>query len=213
MILRLVAVALFDLPQPVILPGLDVVRVGLERALVPDLRDLVVAELAIGIADQIGDVGTVVVAERLELLDRGAIVVAVVDRRIGGPVAGQERGIVDAGLGLVLGFLALGRGLGVGRRRRGGSPPAARSGPAVASARLSARPKPARSGLSAWRRGRRRARAPSFRINLAWHRRFICVSLLPGLNHGIKTPHRGENSVAVARRRQIAGAAPSHART
>ena len=37
-ILRLVAVALFDLPQTVILPGLDVVRVGLQRALVPDLR-------------------------------------------------------------------------------------------------------------------------------------------------------------------------------
>ena len=55
MILRLIAVALFDLPQPVILPGLDVVRVGLQSALVPDLCDLVVAELAIGIADQVGD--------------------------------------------------------------------------------------------------------------------------------------------------------------
>src|SRR6266540_3820094 len=56
-ILRLDAVALFDLPQAVILPGLDVVRIGLERALVPDLRDLVVAELAIGVADQVGDGG------------------------------------------------------------------------------------------------------------------------------------------------------------
>src|SRR5580700_10569564 len=71
MILRLVAVALFDLPQPVILPGLDVVGVGLQRALVPDLRDLVVAELAIGVADQRGDRRGVVVAERLQLLDRG----------------------------------------------------------------------------------------------------------------------------------------------
>jgi hypothetical protein len=59
-ILRLIAVALFDLPQPVILPGLDVVRVGLQRALVPNLRDLVVAKLAIGVADQIGDGGAVV---------------------------------------------------------------------------------------------------------------------------------------------------------
>src|SRR6476661_4798961 len=50
-ILRLLPVTLFDLPQSVILPGLDVVRVRLQRALVPDLRDLVVAELAIGIAD------------------------------------------------------------------------------------------------------------------------------------------------------------------
>src|SRR5882724_11734151 len=50
-VLRLFAVALFDLPQAVILPGLDVVRIGLERALVPDLRHLVVAELAIGVAD------------------------------------------------------------------------------------------------------------------------------------------------------------------
>src|SRR5580704_11434454 len=67
----LLAVALFKLPQPIILPGLDVVGVGLQRALVPDLRKLVVAELAIGITDQIGDRRGVVVAERLQLLDRG----------------------------------------------------------------------------------------------------------------------------------------------
>src|SRR5260370_33873063 len=60
-ILRLIAVALFDLPQPVILPGLDVVRAGFQRALIPDLRNLVVAELAIGVADQIGHRGIVVV--------------------------------------------------------------------------------------------------------------------------------------------------------
>src|SRR5258705_3335903 len=51
-ILRGIAVALFDLPQAIILPGLDMVRVGLERALVPDLRDLVVAELAIGVRER-----------------------------------------------------------------------------------------------------------------------------------------------------------------
>jgi hypothetical protein len=39
-ILRLLAVALFDLPQSVILPGLDVVRVRLQRALVPDCETL-----------------------------------------------------------------------------------------------------------------------------------------------------------------------------
>src|SRR5690242_13418513 len=56
----LLAVALFELPQSVILPGTHMVRIGLERALVPDLRHLVVAELAIGVADQISHVGTVV---------------------------------------------------------------------------------------------------------------------------------------------------------
>src|SRR5207248_2045609 len=67
MILRLLAVALLDLPQPIILPGLDVVRIGLQCALVPDLRELVVAELAVRVADQIGDSGAVVVTERLQL--------------------------------------------------------------------------------------------------------------------------------------------------
>src|SRR5665647_1735107 len=97
MILRLIAVTLFDLPQSVILPGLDVAGVGLQRALVPDLRYPVVAELAVGIADQIGDGGVVVVAERLELVDRGGIVVAVVDHGIGGAVAGGELAVLDGG--------------------------------------------------------------------------------------------------------------------
>src|ERR1700688_5279873 len=44
-ILRLIAVALFELPQPVILPGPHMVRVGLQCRLGPDLRDLVGAEL------------------------------------------------------------------------------------------------------------------------------------------------------------------------
>src|SRR3979409_1935814 len=77
MVLRLVAVALLDLPQSVILPRLDVIRIGLERALVPDLGDLVVAELAIGVADQIGDGGDVVMSERPELIDGGGIIVAL----------------------------------------------------------------------------------------------------------------------------------------
>ena len=97
MILRLIAVALFDLPQAVMLPGLDVVRIGLERALVPDLRDLVVAELAIGVADQVGDGGLVVTAERLELRDRRSVVVALVDRGIGSAIAVGECGLLDAG--------------------------------------------------------------------------------------------------------------------
>src|ERR1700736_2708043 len=108
-ILRGVAVALFPLPQPVILPGLDVVRVGLQRALVPDLRDLVVAKLAIGIADQIGDGGAVVMTKRLQLLDGGGIVIAVIDRGIGRAITFGEYGVLDAGAdfaGLLLFLLA-----------------------------------------------------------------------------------------------------------
>ena len=105
MILGGIAVALLDLPQAVVVPRQHVVRIGPQRTLVPDLRLLVVAELAIGVADQIGDVGTIVLAERLQLLDRGGIVVLVVDRGIGGMVAGQELLIVDRGALVLLGRL------------------------------------------------------------------------------------------------------------
>ena len=63
MINRLIAIALLDLPQAAILPGQHMVRIGLQRVLVPDLRELVVAEFAVGIADQIGDVRMIVAAE------------------------------------------------------------------------------------------------------------------------------------------------------
>src|SRR5579863_1651113 len=112
MILRLIAVALFELPQSVILPGPDVGRVRLQRTLIPDLRHLVVAELAIGIADQIGNVGAVVLAERLQLCDRRGVVMAIVDRGVGRAIALEEFGIVDAGALVPLLFLVLG---GVGR--------------------------------------------------------------------------------------------------
>src|SRR3954464_6158 len=95
-ILRRIAVALFDLPQAVILPGLDVVRIGLERALIPDLRHLVVAELAVGVADQVGDGGYVVMAKRLQLRNRRCVVVALVDRGIGFAIAFRERGLLAA---------------------------------------------------------------------------------------------------------------------
>src|SRR5271169_896746 len=112
-VLGLLAVALFELPQPVILPGSHMVRVGFQRALIPDLRDLVVAELAIGIADQIGDIGAVVMAERLQLVNGGGVVIAVVDRGVGRVIAGEKFGIVKTRT-LVALFLAV---LGRARRR------------------------------------------------------------------------------------------------
>ena len=56
------------------------IRICLEGALVPDLRKPVVAELAMGIADQIGHIGMIVAAKHLQLLNRGGIIIAVVDR-------------------------------------------------------------------------------------------------------------------------------------
>src|ERR1700733_15509430 len=106
-IFRLFAVALFELPQAVVLPGPHVVGVGSERALIPDLRKLVVAELAIGIADQVGDVGAIVLSQRFQLIDSGGVIVLVVDRGVSGVVAGQEFRVVDA-RALVALLLALG---------------------------------------------------------------------------------------------------------
>src|SRR4029077_6191057 len=117
------AVALLELPESVILPGANMVRIGLERALVPDLRDLVVAELAVGIADQIGDIGTVVTAERLQLLDRRGVVVSIVDRGIGGAIAISESGLFNAraGFARLLFLLRRRRWIVVGRCVDGGS--------------------------------------------------------------------------------------------
>src|SRR5262249_36242880 len=117
MVLGLIAVALFKLPEPIVLPSPHVVRVGLERTLIPDLRNPVVAELAVGIADQIGDVGAIILAERLQLRDRRGIVVAIVDRGIGCAITFQEFRIVDARA--LVAFLFLFLGGGFSRRRRG----------------------------------------------------------------------------------------------
>ncbi|MFK4590201.1 hypothetical protein ABIF55_005615 [Bradyrhizobium diazoefficiens] len=114
-ILRLLAVALLELPEAVILPGADVVRIVLQRQLVIDLRRLVVAELAIGIADQIGNVGDVVALERLQLIDRAGVVMIVVDRGVGGAIGSKEFRIAD---GRALLLALLGRSVRL-RRRRG----------------------------------------------------------------------------------------------
>src|SRR5258708_8922328 len=121
MIFRLLAVALLDLPQTVIVPGQHMVRIGFQRALVPDLRELVVAKFAIGIADQIGHVRVIVVAERLQLLDTGGIIVTIVYSCISCTIT-LAKCRVDAGL--LAGLLDLvgggfsARGLRVRRRRR-----------------------------------------------------------------------------------------------
>src|SRR5438045_4171828 len=94
-IFRLLAVALFELPQPIILPGAYVARVILQRLLIVGLRKLVVAELAVGVADQVGDVGDVFALERFQLLDRRGVVVAVVDRGVGGAITLEEFWIVN----------------------------------------------------------------------------------------------------------------------
>src|SRR5882757_2896189 len=118
MILRLIAVALLYLPQTVVLPRQHMVRIGFQRALVPDLREFVVAEFTIGIADQIGHVRVIVLAERLQLLDGVSIIVAIVDRRIGRTVTLSDAGIVEAGLFVGLLFALVGGAGGPGIRRR-----------------------------------------------------------------------------------------------
>src|ERR1700733_4169715 len=124
MILRLFAVALLNLPQNVILPRQHMVRIGLQRALAPNLRELVIADFAIGIADQVRDVRVIVMAKRLKLLDRRIIIVALIDRRIGGAIAPRKGGIVEQRLfpGLLLLGSAVGEAssaLGRGRWGRG----------------------------------------------------------------------------------------------
>ena len=114
MIFRLIAVALLDLPQTVILPGQHMVRIGFQRPLIPDLRELVVAEFAIGITDQIGHVRMIVVAERPQLLDGVGIFISVIDGPIGFAVTLGKSGVVEQGL---LGFFGLGDVSGLVARR------------------------------------------------------------------------------------------------
>src|SRR5262245_49901284 len=79
------------MPHSVILPGAGVVRVGGERLLVPKLRILGAAKLAARKADQVGDVGMVVAAERAQRDDRARIILPPVDQVVGVPVAVEEQ--------------------------------------------------------------------------------------------------------------------------
>jgi hypothetical protein len=96
------------------------VRLRLQGALVSDLRELVVAELAIEIADQVGDIGEIIKAEHLEQLDGGGIVLAVVNRRIGLAISFGKGGITEERLvgGLLFALVGGVGGPGVRRWRR-----------------------------------------------------------------------------------------------
>ena len=72
-------------------------RVGRERALVPVLRELVIAELARRVTEIVRDVGIIVRVERLERRER-RLVFAGLHQRIGGAIAVAE---------FLLGFLVL----------------------------------------------------------------------------------------------------------
>jgi hypothetical protein len=122
-------IALLDVPHPVILPGAHVVRVRRERLFVPDPGGFVIAELAIGIADVIGDFGAVVVTERPEGGD-GRFVLAVEGERARRAIAVDEL-LLGFLLGLLLlrslaGILLVGRG-----GRRGGCGPLGSGSPAA----------------------------------------------------------------------------------
>ena len=73
MLFRLQAVSLFQMPHPVILPGAGVVRIGGQRLLVPDFGVDIIAELAAGEADQVGDIGMIVMTECLQRLNAAGI--------------------------------------------------------------------------------------------------------------------------------------------
>src|ERR1700751_549362 len=102
MIFSLVAIALLDLPEAVIVPCQDMIRIGLQRALIPDLRELVVAQLAIGIANEVRHVRVVIVAERPELNNGRGIVMPIIDRVISRAVSLPEGGIIKERLLVVL---------------------------------------------------------------------------------------------------------------
>ena len=65
------------------------VGIGLERRLVPELGLVVPAQLAVGVADIIGDVGMLVMAERVHGGDAG-VVPSGQDQFTGGAVVAQE---------------------------------------------------------------------------------------------------------------------------
>ena len=112
MILGFELVALFEMPHPVILQGAGVFRIAGQRLLVPDLRLVILAELAVRIAEIIGDVGMLVAAELMEGGD-AFFISSVEHHRARGLVAVDEllfRFLFFLFL-LVVGFLLVGLGV------------------------------------------------------------------------------------------------------
>ena len=66
------------------------VGIGGERVLVPVFGVVVAAELAAGVADERGDVGMFVMADRVQRRDAAFVIAAVIDQGVGGMVAGEE---------------------------------------------------------------------------------------------------------------------------
>src|SRR5262245_9996583 len=75
-VLGLEPVALLCLPHAEVRPGPHVVGIGGERLLVPALRVVVVAKLAVGVADVVRDIGMLVVAERMHCGDAVLVIAA-----------------------------------------------------------------------------------------------------------------------------------------
>src|SRR2546423_12614477 len=61
---RLQLVSLLEVPQPIILPRSHVVWIGDQRLVVPEFREIVVAQFAIGVAEVVCYFWTVVVTKR-----------------------------------------------------------------------------------------------------------------------------------------------------
>src|SRR5689334_17202522 len=115
---RFQAVALLHLPHAVIGPGAHVVGIGGERLLVPDFRVFILAELAVGVADVIGDIGMLVVADGVHGGD-AALIVADENHFARGAIVAQKLcgGLRGGGLLDHAGFLFLLLAAVVGRDR------------------------------------------------------------------------------------------------
>ena len=103
---------MFEMPKPIVLPGSDVVRIGRQSLLIPDLGKIVVAEFAIAVAKVICNLWCIVVLERAKG-GNGLGVFAIEDKRTRRTIA------LDKSLMLALRTLTLRFARVVARRRVG----------------------------------------------------------------------------------------------
>jgi hypothetical protein len=89
-VLGLEQVALLRLPHPVVRPGHSMIGIGGERAFVPHFGVVIAPELAARVADQVRNVGIVVMIEGLQRGDRRFVVAFLVNKRIGRLVSRDE---------------------------------------------------------------------------------------------------------------------------